>query len=342
MRVAVVHVATARGPLRDAVCEVNAEAAQDVAAALRRAGHEATLVPVADAACLERGLPTGRYDAAFNLCESLGGSSARELEAAERIARRAPRVTGCPPAVLALLLDKPATKRRLEALGVPTPQGVAFEAAEAADPDRVRGQLAALEPPLIVKPAREDASIGIGEASVAADAAQAAGRAAELSRVLDGPVLVERFLPGRELNVLLAGGSAPEIVLVGEIVFERAPGAPRVLGYEAKWDTESAAWRATVPRHPAPLSAELRRRLESIAQRSWSGLSLRGYARLDVRLDESGEPFVLEVNPNPDLSPGSGARRALEAARFPFERFVARQLEWGWSAEPAERESARA
>lgn len=329
MRVAVVYVSAASGRLRDAACEVNQAAACEVAEGLERAGHRACLVPVCDEDSLERGLEGAGFDAAFNLCESLCGDPARESEAALRIAAHATFVTGCPPEALRLLLDKPATKARLSALGIPTPHGVATD----------RGPIQGLEGlsyPVVVKPAREDASIGVTAASLAHTPEAAAARASELAEALGGPVLIEQYLPGRELHVFLAGSRAqPEVILVSEILFELPPDAPRLLTYDAKWRVGSAAYRATRIEHAPCVEPALGDTLREIARRAWRGLALSGYARLDLRLDESGSPQVLEVNANPDLSPEEGVHEALRSAALRFDEFVARQLDWAWSARSA-------
>ena len=327
MRVAVVYVSAASGRLRDAACEVNQAAAWEVARGLERAGHRACLVPVCDGDSLERGLGGAGFQAAFNLCESLSGDPARESEAALRIASHTTRVTGCPPEALRLLLDKPATKARLVVLGIPTPDGVAM----GPGPISANG-LDGLSYPVVVKPAREDASIGVTAASLAPTPETAAARARELADALGGPVLIEHYLPGRELHVFVAGGAEPEVILVSEILFELPAGAPRLLSYDAKWRIDSAEYKATRIQHAPRLPPALGERLREIARQAWKGLALSGYARLDLRLDEFGAPHVLEVNANPDLSPAEGVHEALAAAALRFDEFVARQLDWAWGA----------
>jgi len=330
VRVAVVYVSAASGRLRDAACEVNQDAACEVARGLERASHRACLVPVHDESSLERGLAGQGFDAAFNLCESLCGDPTRECEAALRMAEHTARVTGCPPEALRLLLDKPATKARLAALGIPTPPGVT----QGPGSKPAEG-LEDLPYPVVVKPAQEDASIGVTEASLAPTPGAAAARARELAASLGGPVLIESYLPGRELHVFVAGGVTPELILVSEIVFEFPPGVPRLLTYDAKWRMDSVAYRATRTEHVPRVEPVLREALSTIAHRAWTGLALSGYARLDLRLDEAGAPQVLEVNPNPDLSPAESLHEALARADLHFDEFVAHQLDWAWSARGA-------
>ena len=120
-------------------------------------------------------------------------------------------------------------------------------------------------------------------------------------------------------------------MLWSEILFELPAGAPRLLTYDAKWRSGSAAYRSTRIEHSPHVPPALGQALHEIARQSWKGLGLSGYARLDLRLDQAGAPHVLEVNPNPDLSPAEGLQEALAAASWGFDAFVARQLDWAWS-----------
>jgi D-alanine-D-alanine ligase len=331
VKVAVVYVAAVTGALREVESEINVAAAGAVAQALERGGHRAWLVPVADAGDLERGLAGGRFGAAFNLCESLAGDPAREIEAARRTAALVPRVTGCPPDVLALTLDKPAVKSRLAALGVPTPAGVTIEAG--ASMVVALAAVRDLPHPVVVKPAREDGSIGVATAGFAETPEESALAALALCERLGGGVLVERYLPGRELHVFAAGGAGvPEIFLFSEIVYDRAAGDPCLYTYEAKWKEGAPEWWGTDIVHAPAIEPALASGLRQLATKAWSALGLSGYARLDTRLDQAGVPHVLEVNSNPDLSPSEGIAEAFEHAGFRFDDFVARQLDWAWSA----------
>ena len=205
-------------------------------------------------------------------------------------------------------------------------------------------------PPWILKPACEDASLGLDGDAVCATREAALARAAELLRRFPGqPLVVERYLPGRELNVsLLAAPAAreprlgqshdprhprhprhPPIVLpVAEIEFvDYPPGMPRIVGYEAKWQPDSFAYTHTVRRFPseaaaAPLLEEARR----LALAAWRACGLSGYGRVDLRLDERGAPHVLEVNANPCLAADAGFMAAAEEAGLTAAEVISRIL----------------
>ncbi|MFO0982719.1 MAG: hypothetical protein U1E76_13470 [Planctomycetota bacterium] len=202
-------------------------------------------------------------------------------------------------------------------MGLPTPASVVL-----------RGKddlhlLGGLDYPVILKPAREDASIGLEPDRVAASAAAARPVLDRLVEAGHAPVLAEQFVAGREINALAIGGDRPERILYGEIDFSPLPpGQPRILTYRGKWDPTSAEYNLTPAIYPATLAPALRMKLEAIVQAGWQLMGCRGFVRFDFRVDDAEQPWVLEINPNPDLTPGAGASRALQAARIPFADFI--------------------
>ena len=225
--------------------------------------------------------------------------------------------TGCSPAALALTTDKIATRALLAS------EGVAVAPGGRLDLDRP-GVLDRISPPWILKPALEDASIGLEGDPVCATREAALKRGADLvRRFTDQPVLVERFLPGREFNVSVL---AAEVLPIAEILYEGFPeGMSRVLGYDAKWDESSFAYIHTV-RH-FPDEAPVLERIREMALASWHLCGLKGYARVDFRLDENGVPHVLEVNANPCLAANAGFMAAAEKAGLSPGEVVRRILE---------------
>lgn len=232
--------------------------------------------------------------------------------------------TGSPAAVLWLTTDKLATRALLAAEGLPVAPGGRLDADDPALLDRVPG-------PWILKPACEDASLGLEGDPVCATREAALARARDLASRFPGQAMVvETFLPGRELNVsLLAREGGVEVLPIAEIVFEGFPdGMSRVVGYDAKWRTDSFAYRHTVRVFPeGPANASLLERLREISLAIWRLCALRGYARVDFRLDENGEPHVLEVNANPCLAADAGFMAAAEKAGLTTAEVVRRIVE---------------
>lgn len=287
-------------------------------------GRPQEAAPLARAAELQAGNGDGRREVVFNLVEAPPGVPHLHTENAHALERMGLPFTGSPSSVLWLTTDKIATRDALAASGLPVAPGGRLDPAH---PEI----LVYVPPPWIVKPAWEDASVGLEGNPVCATEQEALTRAAMLAGRFPGqPVLVERFLPGRELNVsLLADGNGGvEALPVAEIAFvDFPPDLPPVVGYEAKWQEGSFAYAHTPRRFPdESAEAPLLARVRALALAAWGVCGLAGYARVDLRLDERGEPCILEVNANPCLAPDAGfmaaAERAGMTAREVVERIV--------------------
>jgi GNAT superfamily N-acetyltransferase len=165
-------------------------------------------------------------------------------------------------------------------------------------------------PPWILKPACEDASIGLDGNPVCATREEALARTADLARRFPGQgIVAERYLPGRELNVsMLEGPDGPEVLPIPEMTFVDFPeGVPRIMGWEAKWGEGTFAFDHTVRRFVTdPADEPLLARVREMVRDAWRVCGLSGYARVDLRLDEAGEPFILEINANPCIAEGAG------------------------------------
>jgi D-alanine-D-alanine ligase len=222
--------------------------------------------------------------------------------------------TGNPSRSLSLCQDKFCTKSVLAAHGLPVPQGWVVEKGDPIPTD--------LAFPLIVKPNEQDASLGIYPQSVVEDRASLAKRVEFVSERYGGPVLVESFIDGREFNVAVLDGRETRALPVSEIEFRDLPaGMPRILGYHAKWQEDHELYQRTVPVCPAAVSSETAGALQRTALAAYRALKLKGYARVDFRMDAAGKIHILEVNPNPDASRDSGIARALKAAGIKYEEF---------------------
>ena len=230
--------------------------------------------------------------------------------------------TGSSAAALGLTTDKLATRAVLAAEGLPVATGGRFE------PDRPI-LLDRVQPPWILKPAWEDASVGLEGNPVCATPAEAIARCRSLNARFPGqPVLLEQFLPGREFNVsLLAGPRGVEPLPIAEIAFVDFPAdVPAFVGYEAKWATGSFEETHTVRRFPGGDDARLLARVRDLAVACWEPCGLAGYARVDLRLDEAGDPRILEVNANPCLSADAGFVAAATRAGLSVGDLVGRIL----------------
>jgi len=268
-------------------------------------------------------LRLGRVRAVFNVCEGLGGSPLGELLVASVLERLSVPFTGCPTTALALCLDKGMSKSLLKSMGFPVPKHIAVLPSQ---------KLPAPFPfhlPAIVKPLRQDGSLGINDASVVRTRKAMRDQANTVHRRYHEPAIVEEFIAGREFNVSVIGDRRPKALPVSEIDFAGMPrGVPKIVSYAAKWNTKDPRYRGTVPVVPAPIPRAQALRLQRLAERAGRALGCRHYWRVDFRVSATGRPYIVEVNPNPDLHPDAGLARALKAARIPYEDFILKVVQW--------------
>lgn len=277
--------------------------AESVATALGDAGYEAHLVAVdGDLPSLRSRLLELEVDCAFNLCESLAGDARLESSVPLVLEMMGLPFTGSPPEVLSFALRKDRVKQRLEAAGIPTP--CARVMTRPGDP-------CDLPFPLIVKPVREDGSVGISSDSVVRSPEELARVVDAVTRRFRQPCLVEQFVDGREFNVAMLGHPTPRVLPLSEIDFAGLPeGAPRIVSYDAKWTAGSIDDLGTVPVLHPQLPNGLAARVRRVAAEAFRAVGVRDYGRVDVRLSSAGLPYVVDVNPNCDLSPHAGMARA--------------------------------
>jgi D-alanine-D-alanine ligase len=293
------------------------ENAQSVGKALAELGHTVRCFDFGDdvSGLLARLRPF-RPDVVFNLAEAPLGCYEKEPHAAALLELLGLPYTGNSPFSLLSCKNKAVTKEMLRAHGVPTPQ-YCVQA-------KVPTKALPLSFPLVVKPLRQDGSLGITEDSVVEDQA---GLRRSVAYVLENQrqeALVEEFLSGREFNVSVLGNgsaTAPYRVLPpGEFVYH----SPRwrVCTFDAKWDQTHPSYAAVEAVCPARIPVTLRRKLESLALQCSRIFELSGYSRIDLRLDSQGVPQVLDINPNPDLAPRMGMARAAESAGLSYSHFL--------------------
>lgn len=173
-------------------------------------------------------------------------------------------------------------------------------------------------PPWIVKPALEDASIGIDDSSFFDDEARLMNYLPEMYRKYNGqPIIIEQFIDGREFNVSVLETGEGEVTILppAEMIFHNWPsGKPRIVGYSAKWDASSFEYKNT--RRNFIRDEEISTALKNMALRCWKIFNLSGYARVDMRVSSEGQIFVIDVNANPCIAPDSGFVAAAREAGF--------------------------
>ena len=297
------------------------ETVEAVEEVLRRQGQSLSRLPLtaplsAAAAALEQ-LPKGSL--VFNLFEGFPGDPSSEVQVGLLLKALGLRATGCPPMAMHLGLHKPLAKRLLAAEGIPTAAGLHVRRIE-----EVPESLPFLFPAFL-KPAANDASHGIGPASVVRDRPSFLAKARELLGRFPQGILAESFLSGRELNCSVVETAEGPCPLPPSLVdYSALPaGYPPVLTFEAKWAPDSPVFHQTPTLCPAPVESALVERVQALALLSYKALGCRGYARVDLREDGEGRLRVLEVNPNPDLAPSAGLAKQARAAGWDYATLVA-------------------
>jgi len=300
------------------------EEREQVEKALQHTGYHTSLFNIdGDIKRLINFLEVQKPDLIFNLCESLMGESIHEMHVAGIYELMNIPYTGAATLALGTCLNKVRTKQILQAHGIPTPRHIISSSIDSCQIDETRMHF-----PFIVKPTHEDASIGIVNASVVYDVPSLQKQVAYIIKTFDQPALVEEYIEGRELNVAIIGNRQPMLLPISEIDFSKLPSHyPKIVTYNAKWVEGSPEYDGTVGTCPAQLEPAVEQRVREIALRAYQIMEIRDYARVDMRLDVSQRPYVLEVNPNPDISRDAGFARSARTAGMTFEEMVGKIVE---------------
>jgi D-alanine-D-alanine ligase len=290
MNVAVLHTKDALEPPVDPVLD-------QLDAALRESGHETRRVIVDDTVePLVAALMHDRPELVFNIAESFAGKSALESNVAALLNLLKLRYTGSSPAGLIMAGDKTLTKKVLSFHGILTPRFATV----------FRGNVdwaGDIDFPLILKPPQEDASLGITQKSIVRDVKELLDTISSLQTEYQSAVLAEEFIDGREFYVGVLGNSSAQALPIIELDFSKFPkGLPKIASWSAKWGEdgggEGAEFAGTESVFPTDVPEELAERIKKVAIDSFQALRLRDYARVDLRVSDSGKIYVIEVNPN--------------------------------------------
>ncbi|HEY1557442.1 MAG TPA: ATP-grasp domain-containing protein [Kofleriaceae bacterium] len=263
-----------------------------------------------------------RPDAILNLVEFFHDDLEHEMHVAALYELVDVAYTGNRPLSLALCQKKPHAKALLAGAGLPVPRGIVVETGKA--PESL-----ALRYPMIVKPAFDDASGGIDAGSVVHDRAALDARVQMVVGDHKMPALIEEYIDGREIHCAILGNDPPEPLPLYEMCFKdggtdnEGRALPRIITYRAKWDPYSRDYYSMESKCPVDdLSPELVRRMQDIAVRAFRTLGCRDYARVDMRLSANGEPYILEVNPNPDLADGCAYAQCVRASGRTYSQAI--------------------
>ena len=272
------------------------EVEEEVAEALTKAGHEPVMYELDGTQKSLLGLARAECDLVFNLAESFADDDTADFKIAAFMELLGKKYTGAGAHGLMLAQDKAVAKKIFQFHGIHTPTFAKC----------FRGRLDFshdLQFPVIMKPAREDGSIGIEFSAVVNSIRELMERMDWLHSNFDSPVLIEEYIEGREMYVGVIGNEKPEALPVVELDLSKLPeGTPRIAAAEVKWGKGTKAYRDTKSAIATDLPDETVQALQQTAVAAYQALDLRDYGRVDMRLQADGRVHVIEVNPNPWLS----------------------------------------
>ena len=268
-------------------------------------------------------LGSGNYDVVFNLVESVDGESIKEMYVAGIYELYNIPYTGCSAVTLGLCLNKHRAKLIMKGAGFNVPRWRLY-----LNPSTIIFD-SKPEFPLIVKPSQEDASVGISEQSVVNDEKELKDQLEFLYHTLKQPIIVEEYIEGREINSAILGDKEKIALPLSEISFDTLPDdLPKIVTYDGKWIKDSLYYKNTIPICPAPLDDEIAERIKKIALNVSDLFGCRDYCRVDFRLDKNNQPYILEVNPNPDISIDAGFARAAKAYGLSYDELLVKIIEF--------------
>lgn len=306
---------------------------KSVQRALIPTGHETKIVAVAlDVYKLIDELRENPPDLIFNLCESLDGDPTQEMNIASLFEILKIPYTGSRALTLGLALNKWRVKEILSYYGIPTAPHYLCKNPYEFDKNgyiKVKDKY-----PLIVKPSREDASIGIENKSIVYNEAELKTRIEYILDEYKQPALIEQFIDGREINVSVVGNVVNDendltVFPISEIDFSKLPSDyPKIVSYNSKWMYKTVEFAGTKAVCPAEnLSPELEKIIQDTAKKVYRIIGASDYARVDFRVKDN-IPYVLEMNPNPDISSDAdedtGFTRSGKAFGWSYEELIQR------------------
>ena len=312
----------------------NWEASLDVVAqveaiekALEALGHSSVRIPFTrDLHGFTQRFKEQMVDMVFNLCETVDEDPHLLWHAAAVFELLGVSFTGSTSAALMLTTDKLISKRLLQGRQIRTPNYIVYHGSR-------EFSTALLKFPVIVKPRFEDASIGIDQDSIFENDQELREG---LKKFLDrfGPLLIEEYIPGREFNLTLLGYPTASILPIGEIDFSAFPeNLYPIAGYRAKWDKASFEYHHSPRRFPQDLARSLANKMERVALECFHLFMVRDYGRVDLRVDDHGKIYVLEVNGNPCLSPDAGFAASAQEAGLGYGEMIGMMVDFAMQRE---------
>lgn len=261
-------------------------------------------------------------DVIFNFIEIFKDNARLEMNIVGLFELMGIPYTGAPAMSLANCQNKILAKRLLSSAGIRIPHFFIVYAKSSKYAHK-------LKYPLLVKPAFEDASVGIENESIVSNNEELKKRIDYVLKNFSYPVLIEEFIEGRELNVSVIGDKRLKVLPISEIDFSTMPDhLHNIVSYQAKWDPNHESYHKTIPICPAPVPQTIEKKAKEIAFKAFKVMGCRDYARVDMRLAKDNKLYILEVNPNPDITDGAGFMRSAEHGGMTYSQLLKRIVKY--------------
>jgi D-alanine-D-alanine ligase len=298
---------------------------QYVLSTLRKLGHEASMLGVrSDLGKIRGAVEDFKPDIVFNLLEEFHDQPLYDQNVVSFLELIPVPYTGCNPRGMILSRDKALARKVLMYHRIPGPDFAVFHKGR-----KVR-RPAKLSFPLFVKSQLEEASLGISHASVVDNDKDFLERVEFMHEKHKTDVIAEEFIEGRELYVGILGNERLTTLPIWELVFENMPeGSPRIATRRVKWDAKYQKKHGISSHEAKDLSLELKARIENLCRRTYRALGITGYARIDLRLKPSGEVYIIEANPNPEIAQGEDFADSALKAGLSYEALLQKLLMLG-------------
>jgi len=292
--------------------------------------HRVTVLPLANNLMgFQRRLSRLRPDVVFNQYDDVVHGALYEMRVAALVRMMGFPLTGSHALALGLCRYKHMAVSLLQGAGIPVPpEGRLLE--RIGDVSRHRWRF-----PVIVHPAQEHAGIGLARDSVVHSVKALRAKVRQILHEYGQPAMAQRFLPGREFNISVIGGRKPRVLPFAEVNYSLLPpDIPPIMSYAAKWMEHSVEYKRTSVTCPAHVTPELDQRLRQLVTHAFRAIGGWGYGRVDIRLDENDEPYVLEVNCNPCLEEDVALARSAKAAGLSYPETIQAILDAAFERPP--------
>lgn len=299
----------------------------DVRQALQKLGHEVILVGLDDDITpVRETIENWKPDIVFNLMEAFAENGALAYYVVSYLDMHGVPYTGCNPRGLLLASDKAISKQLLTYHRIRVPKFYTLPHNKKIN----MAQVSKYPYPMIVKSAIEQGSIGIAQSSFVNNAEELRERAEQLFSMLDGDAIAEQYIEGRELYVGVIGNNRLEVLPTRELIFSNIDDKMhRIATYNVKWNENYRKRWGIDYQFARNLPAKVANDLPKLAKRIYKVLNITSYARLDLRLTEGGEIYVLEANPNAAIARDDDFACAADKAGMPYEKLIQRILNLG-------------